>query len=120
LAEETEVVGENLPRRHLVHHKFHLPDPGANPGRRGEKPATKRFSYGAAKTNVVGLQNFLRDKLPIWGNNSSCVEDIWNNFKDIAFEGIERFVPHKILKQNPDPEYYNKEVKRLEVKARRA
>jgi hypothetical protein len=48
------------------------------------------------------------------------VEDIWDNFKDVVSEGIERFVPHKILKQNPDPEYYNKEVKRLEVKVRRA
>jgi hypothetical protein len=27
---------------------------------------------------------------------------------------------HKILKQIPDPEYYNEEVERLEVKARRA
>jgi hypothetical protein len=25
-----------------------LPDPGAKPGRRGGKPATNRFSYGAA------------------------------------------------------------------------
>jgi hypothetical protein len=25
-----------------------LPNPGANPGRRGGKPATNRFSYGAA------------------------------------------------------------------------
>ena len=33
--------------------------------------------------------------------------------------GIEHFVPHKILKPNPDPEYYNKEVKRLKVKVRR-
>jgi hypothetical protein len=72
------------------------------------------------KTNVEGLQNFLRDKLQIWANNGSCVEDIWDNFKDIVSEGIERFVPHKILKQNPDPEYYNKEVKRLRVKVRRA
>jgi hypothetical protein len=50
LAWETEVFGENLPRRHFVHHKFHLPEPGANPGRRGGKPATNRFSYGAALT----------------------------------------------------------------------
>jgi hypothetical protein len=47
LAGETEVFGENLPRRHFAHHKFHLLDPGANPGRRGGKPATNRFSYGA-------------------------------------------------------------------------
>jgi hypothetical protein len=76
--------------------------------------------HGYHKTNVVELQNFLRDQLPIWANNGSCVEDIWNNFRDIVFEGIERLVPYKILKQNPDIEYYNKEVKRLKVKVTRA
>jgi hypothetical protein len=43
-----------------------------------------------------------------------------DNFKDIVFEGIERSVPHRILKQNPDPEYFNKEAKRLKVQVRRA
>jgi hypothetical protein len=51
LAGETEVLGEDLPRRHFVHHKFHLTDPDAKPGRRGGKPATNRFSYGAAYIN---------------------------------------------------------------------
>jgi hypothetical protein len=47
LAGETEVLGENLPRRHFVHYKSRLLDPG----RRGGKPATNRFSYGAAAFN---------------------------------------------------------------------
>ena len=30
------------------------------------------------------------------------------------------FFPHKILRKNPDPECYSKEVKRLKIKARKA
>lgn len=45
---------------------------------------------------------------------------IWENFKEIFFKRIERFVPHKIIKKSPGPEYYNTEMIRLKVKVRRA
>jgi hypothetical protein len=43
LAEDTEVLGENLPT---------LLDTGSNLDRMGEKPTTNRLSYGAACISV--------------------------------------------------------------------
>jgi hypothetical protein len=49
LAGETEVLGENLPRRHFCPSQNPTcPDPVLNPGRRGGKPASNRLSLGAA------------------------------------------------------------------------
>jgi hypothetical protein len=48
LAGETEVLGENLPQRHFVHHKPHVLSKDVNLGRHGGKPVTDRLSYGMA------------------------------------------------------------------------
>ena len=49
------------------------------------------------RTDVLGLQTLLRDKFAVWASNATCVEEIWNNFKNIVFKCIAHFVPHKIL-----------------------
>jgi hypothetical protein len=68
LAGETEVLGENLPWRHFLHHKSHFPDPGANPIRRSGKPATNRFSYGTALNRLLtksGLSSVYTMMIPV-------------------------------------------------------
>jgi hypothetical protein len=60
------------------------------------------------KTDVLGLQAFLWEKFKLWAGNGSCVEEIWK-----------RYVPNRTLSKNPDPEYHNREVKRLKVKVRK-
>ena len=72
------------------------------------------------KTDFLGLQTFLHEKFAVWASSGSSVEEIWNNLKNIVCESLERFVPHKILRKNPDPEYYNKEIERLKSKVRKA
>jgi len=66
------------------------------------------------------LQTFLCDRLAVWASNGSSVEEIWNNFKNIVYESIEPFVPYKILRKISDPGYYNKEIRRLKSKVRKA
>jgi hypothetical protein len=72
------------------------------------------------KTNVSDLKTFLRDKFVVRANNGSSVEEIRNNLKNIVYESIEHFVLHKILRKKSESEYYNKEIKQLKSKVRKA
>jgi hypothetical protein len=76
LAGETEVHGENLTRRQFVHHKPHLLDPGANPGRRGGKPATNCLSYGEGPNDKFGAKMFSHGtQISSFSRLSKCIHN---------------------------------------------
>jgi hypothetical protein len=56
-AGETEVLGENLPSATLSTTNLTWIDPGANPGLRGERPATNRLSHGTAHNWLLFSEN---------------------------------------------------------------
>jgi hypothetical protein len=45
------------------------------------------------RADAMGLQTFLRGKLTIWSGNGGSVEEVWNNFKSIILQGMDRFIP---------------------------
>jgi len=83
-------------------------------------PQVERLVAVYHKTDVLGLQTFLWDKFANCANNGKCMEVIWKNMKEIVYKTLEHFVPHKLRRKNPDPEYYNKVVKLLKLKVRKA
>jgi hypothetical protein len=56
------------------------------------------------KADVIGLQTFLREEYGGWAGKGKNVE-IWENLNDVVYAIIGRYVPHKILRLNSDPEY---------------
>jgi hypothetical protein len=72
------------------------------------------------EANILGLQTFLPDKFAIWASSDRVDEAVCNYFKNIILESIERFIPQNILRNKSNPEYYNKEVKKLKLKVRKA
>jgi hypothetical protein len=60
LAQEPEVLPENLHQCRFVHLKFHMTLLASNPGRRSGKPATKRLSYGTARHGTARHGNCMQ------------------------------------------------------------
>jgi hypothetical protein len=71
LAEETEVLGENVAQRHFCPSQNPTrPDPGLNPGRRGGKSSTNRMSYGAAfRTSKDKESRYTTAEIVLWYEN---------------------------------------------------
>jgi hypothetical protein len=84
LAEETEVLGENLPQRHFCPSQNPTwPDPGLKPGRRGGKPATNRLSYGAAShpRKIIAKSCFVHILIITFLNNRGENERLWTEWQ---------------------------------------
>jgi hypothetical protein len=56
------------------------------------EPKVERIVPVYNKTDVVGLQAFLRGNLKLWAGNGSCVHEMWKSYEDIIFEGIKRYI----------------------------
>jgi hypothetical protein len=56
----------------------------------GWKTQVERVVPVYNKTDVLGLQTFLHNKFTVWASNGICVEEIWDNFKNILYEGSPR------------------------------
>jgi len=67
------------------------------------EPQVERVIPVYNKTDVSGLQTFLRDNFVVWASNSSNVDEIRNNLINIVYESIERFMPHNTFKKNRTP-----------------
>ena len=83
------------------------------------EPKVERIVPVYHKTDVLCLQAFLREKFNVWAGNGSSVEEIRKRYKDIVLEGTKRYAAQTVVSNNPDPEYCNKEGKRLKVKVRK-
>jgi hypothetical protein len=60
-------------------------------GKKLREPQVERLVPMCGKTNVLGLRNFLWNKFGTWASNVSCVEEVWNNFKESVLESMECF-----------------------------
>jgi Reverse transcriptase (RNA-dependent DNA polymerase)/Endonuclease-reverse transcriptase len=78
---------------------------------------TKVFKYDRA--DQVGIVTKLEEGLKDFIMSPGNVNDKWNYYKKIMEELNTEFVPSKMVSDNSDPPYYNKEVKSLKKRVRK-
>jgi hypothetical protein len=68
IGRETEVLGENLPQRHFVHHKFHMTRTGFEPGPPRWVASDNRLSSGAPwnKPKLVSMLRYVGVLISLW------------------------------------------------------
>ena len=66
------------------------------------------------------FQDHLNESFVRWASEGRHINILWNNFLNIVNGAIDKFVPFKVLKQNPGQEYYTREIRRLKRKLKKA
>ena len=74
---------------------------------------TLKNSPDVPQNGCFRLASLSSGKVQSVGRKWQFVEEIWENYENIIFKGINRYGPHKTVSKNPDNECYNKEVKWL-------
>jgi hypothetical protein len=67
------------------------------------EPQVERVVPVHNKTDVSGLQTFLRDKFVVSVSNGNSAEETWNNFKNTVYESIEHLYHTKYLEKIRTP-----------------
>lgn len=78
----------------------------------------KIFQYRRADQGK--FQEYLEGCFARWTSEGCHINILWENFLKILNSAIRKFVPFKLLKHNPDPEYYTREIRSLKRKVRKA
>ena len=82
------------------------------------KPDQQAWNY--SKVDLPGITSFLQESFHEWSTQQGDINNYWTSFKTLLDLARTRYIPQRRLRRNGDPVYYNKEVKALKIKCRKA